>query len=70
MYIVLWPVSHNACTLADTVLDASQVTVIKRGAAPVDEHSGKVDTHQVLTTAVGVWDAMLNQSDFGKNTKT
>ncbi|KAG9223226.1 hypothetical protein CCMSSC00406_0000085 [Pleurotus cornucopiae] len=39
------------------------VTVIKRGAAPVDPMSGKVDTHQVLANDEGVWDAMLNQTD-------
>ena len=44
-----------------------KVTVLKRGAAPVDEHSGMVDTHQVLSTPEGVWDAMLNQTDVGKN---
>ena len=43
------------------------MTVLKRGAAPVDEHSGMVDTHQVLSTPEGVWDAMLNQTDLGKN---
>ena len=43
------------------------MTVLKRGAAPVDEHSGKVDTHQVLVTPEGVWDAMLNQTDLEKN---
>ena len=29
--------------------------------------SGMVDTHQVLATPEGVWDAMLNQTDLGKN---
>ncbi|KAH8101624.1 poly polymerase catalytic domain-containing protein [Cristinia sonorae] len=43
------------------------VTVLKRGAAPVDPVSGKVSTHQVLVTNEGVWDAMLNQTDVGKN---
>ena len=43
------------------------MTVLKRGAAPVDAHSGMVDTHQVLATPEGVWDAMLNQTDLGKN---
>ncbi len=33
----------------------------------MDEHSGKVDTHQVLVTPEGVWDAMLNQTEIGKN---
>ena len=41
--------------------------MLKRGAAPVDEHSGMVDTHQVLSTPEGVWDAMLNQTDVGNN---
>ncbi|KNZ78174.1 Poly [ADP-ribose] polymerase 2-A [Termitomyces sp. J132] len=39
------------------------VTVIKRGAAPVDPHSGRVDTHMVYTDGSTVWDAMLNQTD-------
>ena len=43
------------------------MTVLKCGAAPVDEHSGMVDTHQVLSTLECVWDAMLNQTDVGKN---
>ena len=64
---MLRPVSDNTCALADTAFDDLQVTVIKRGAAPVDEHSGKVDTHQVLVTPDGVWDAMLNQTEIGKN---
>ena len=64
---MLRPVSYNTCALADTAFDYPQVTVIKRGAAPVDEHSGKVDTHQVLVTPDGVWDAMLNQTEIGKN---
>ncbi|KAH9913415.1 PARP-domain-containing protein [Fomitopsis serialis] len=43
------------------------VTVLKRGAAPVDPCSGWVDTHQVLATPEGVWDATPNQTDIGKN---
>ncbi|THH21021.1 hypothetical protein EW146_g480 [Bondarzewia mesenterica] len=43
------------------------VTVIKRGAAPVDPVSGYVDTHQVYSSGDEVWDAMLNQTDVGKN---
>ncbi|EPQ61114.1 PARP-domain-containing protein, partial [Gloeophyllum trabeum ATCC 11539] len=39
------------------------VTVLKRGAAPVDPRSGFVYTHQVYADAEGVWDAMLNQTD-------
>ncbi|KAK0464174.1 PARP-domain-containing protein [Armillaria novae-zelandiae] len=39
------------------------VTVLKRGAAPVDPQSGKVHTHQVYANDEGVWDAMLNQTD-------
>ncbi|KAF9818516.1 hypothetical protein IEO21_02754 [Rhodonia placenta] len=46
---------------------AKMVTVLKRGAAPVDPCSGMVDTHQVLVTVDGVWDATLNQTDVGKN---
>ncbi|KAJ3724305.1 poly polymerase catalytic domain-containing protein [Lentinula guzmanii] len=41
--------------------------VIKRGAAPVDEVSGKVSTHQVYANEEGVWDAMLNQTDINEN---
>ncbi|KAJ3533877.1 hypothetical protein NM688_g7220 [Phlebia brevispora] len=43
------------------------VTVLKRGAAPVDPHSGMVYTHQVYVSEEGVWDAMLNQTNVGKN---
>ncbi|KAF8887759.1 PARP-domain-containing protein [Infundibulicybe gibba] len=46
---------------------AKMVTVIKRGAAPVDPFSGKVATHQVYTDSEGVWDAMLNQTDVSSN---
>ncbi|TFK57669.1 PARP-domain-containing protein [Heliocybe sulcata] len=40
-----------------------KVTVLKRGAAPVDPHSGLVYTHQVYSNSEGVWDAMLNQTN-------
>ncbi|VDC02029.1 unnamed protein product [Peniophora sp. CBMAI 1063] len=43
------------------------VKVIKRGAAPVDPTSGLVNDHQVLEMSGEVWDAMLNQTDIGKN---
>ncbi|KAA1468416.1 PARP-domain-containing protein [Dentipellis sp. KUC8613] len=43
------------------------VTVVKRGAAPVDPGSPYVDTHQVYASDGEVWDAMLNQTDIGKN---
>ncbi|KAL0951402.1 hypothetical protein HGRIS_008098 [Hohenbuehelia grisea] len=43
------------------------VTVLKRGAAPVDPTSGKVDSHLVYSNEEGVWDAMLNQTDIGAN---
>ncbi|KAH9836809.1 poly polymerase catalytic domain-containing protein [Rhodofomes roseus] len=46
---------------------AKMVTVVKRGAAPVDPCSGWVDTHQVLSTPEGIWDATLNQTDISKN---
>ncbi|KAG1757989.1 poly polymerase catalytic domain-containing protein [Suillus lakei] len=42
------------------------VTVVKRGAAPVDPMSSFVkclDTHQVYSNAESVWDAMLNQTE-------
>ncbi|KAI0641208.1 poly polymerase catalytic domain-containing protein [Trametes meyenii] len=48
-------------------LPQKMVTVVKRGAAPVDAMSSFVDTHEVLVTPEGVWDAMLNQTDLGKN---
>ncbi|KAH7913845.1 hypothetical protein BJ138DRAFT_1145132 [Hygrophoropsis aurantiaca] len=43
------------------------VTVVKRGAAPVDPVSHFVVTHQVYSNAQGVWDAMLNQTEVGSN---
>ncbi|KAG8941272.1 hypothetical protein FRC04_004634 [Tulasnella sp. 424] len=43
------------------------VTVLKRGAAPVDPYSGFSQTHQVLTNNGEVYDAMLHQTDVGKN---
>ncbi|EIM92706.1 PARP-domain-containing protein [Stereum hirsutum FP-91666 SS1] len=43
------------------------VSVIKRGAAPVDPQSGYVATHQVYASGGQVWDAMMNQTDVGKN---
>ncbi|KAL1675485.1 PARP-1-like protein [Schizophyllum commune] len=46
---------------------AKMVSVLKRGAAPVDPESGKVSTHQVYANSEGVWDAMLNQTDIGAN---
>ncbi|KAI3622559.1 poly-ribose polymerase [Moniliophthora roreri] len=43
------------------------VTVIKRGAAPVDSASKRVDTHQVYANDEAVWDATLNQTDVKDN---
>lgn len=43
------------------------VTVVKRGAAPVDPMSTLVNTHQVYSNAESVWDAMLNQTEVGSN---
>ncbi|TFK76676.1 PARP-domain-containing protein [Pluteus cervinus] len=43
------------------------VTVLKRGAAPVDLFSGKLDTHLVYSNAEGIWDAMLNQTNVANN---
>ncbi|OBZ78849.1 Poly [ADP-ribose] polymerase 2 [Grifola frondosa] len=60
----------NADAASSSKKDVSppkMVTVIKRGAAPVDALSGYIDTHQVLSNAEGIWDAMLNQTDYGKN---
>ncbi|KAI0757807.1 poly polymerase catalytic domain-containing protein [Daedaleopsis nitida] len=62
------PASKKAGKAKDVAdLPQKMVTILKRGAAPVDEHSGKIDTHQVLVTPEGVWDAMLNQTEIGKN---
>ncbi|KAL0065642.1 hypothetical protein AAF712_007283 [Marasmius tenuissimus] len=47
--------------------EKKMVTVIKRGAAPVDPSSGKVNTHQVYANDEGVWDATLNQTDVKDN---
>ncbi|KAI0369996.1 PARP-domain-containing protein [Pilatotrama ljubarskyi] len=59
------PASKKTRDAAD--LPQKMVTVVKRGAAPVDPMSGLVDSMQVLVTPEGVWDAMLNQTDLGKN---
>ncbi|KAH8834891.1 PARP-domain-containing protein [Flagelloscypha sp. PMI_526] len=49
---------------------AKMVTVLKRGRAPVDPMSGKVDSHQVYDDGTTVWDCMLNQTDIsGGNNK-
>ena len=75
---------QTTCVRRKKSADLSQVTVVKRGAAPVDPHSGMVgecpgrclvagrlmctaDTHQVYQNEEGVWDAMLNQTEVGKN---
>ncbi|KAH7883960.1 poly polymerase catalytic domain-containing protein [Phlebopus sp. FC_14] len=44
-----------------------QVTVIKRGKAPVDPVSQLVNTHLVYADNENVWDAMLNQTELGSN---
>ncbi|KAJ3004155.1 hypothetical protein NUW54_g4948 [Trametes sanguinea] len=41
--------------------------VLKHEKVPVDPMSGFVGTHQVLVTEEGIWDAMLNQTNIGKN---
>ncbi|KAJ3001242.1 hypothetical protein NUW54_g6555 [Trametes sanguinea] len=41
--------------------------VVKHEKVPVDPMSGFVGTHQVLVTEEGIWDAMLNQTNIGKN---
>ncbi|KAL5534672.1 hypothetical protein ACEPAG_1136 [Sanghuangporus baumii] len=47
---------------------SKMVTVLKRGAVPVDPTSSFVNTHQVYVSPDGeVWDAMLNQTNIGKN---
>lgn len=47
--------------------EKKMVTVVKRGAAPVDPMSGLVNSHQVYSNAENVWDAMLNQTEVGSN---
>lgn len=47
--------------------DENIVTVLKRGAAPVDPTSGLVATHQVYVSGNDVWDAMLNQTNIQNN---
>ncbi|KAL1664848.1 PARP-1-like protein [Schizophyllum commune] len=65
--------AKKAAAVDDDAMDeddeppAKMVSVLKRGAAPVDPESGKVSTHQVYANAEGVWDAMLNQTDIGAN---
>ncbi|KLO20418.1 PARP-domain-containing protein [Schizopora paradoxa] len=51
----------------DKALPEKLVTVIKRGAAPVDPNSQYVQTHQVLSYDGEVWDGMLNQTNINKN---
>ncbi|KAJ7785721.1 poly polymerase catalytic domain-containing protein [Mycena metata] len=51
----------------DMPAPAKMVTILKRGKAPVDPASGKVNTHQVYSNPEGVWDAMLNQTNIGAN---
>ncbi|KAF9652042.1 PARP-domain-containing protein [Thelephora ganbajun] len=51
----------------DTQGDRKMVTILQRGAAPVDPHSGMVATHQVYAGNGEVWDATLNQTDLSKN---
>ncbi|KAG1749621.1 poly polymerase catalytic domain-containing protein [Suillus paluster] len=55
---------------ADNMTDDNtkkMVTVVKRGAAPVDPISSFVNSHQVYSNAESVWDAMLNQTEVGSN---
>ncbi|KAJ6569595.1 PARP-domain-containing protein [Mycena capillaripes] len=53
----------DADDAADDDAPSKMVTVLKRGKAPVDPLSGKVNSHQVYSNAEGVWDAMLNQTN-------
>ncbi|KAJ6627012.1 PARP-domain-containing protein [Mycena sp. CBHHK59/15] len=59
--------ADDDATDADDDAPAKMVTVLKRGRAPVDPGSHKVDTHQVYSNMEGVWDAMLNQTNIGDN---
>ncbi|KJA17358.1 hypothetical protein HYPSUDRAFT_46567 [Hypholoma sublateritium FD-334 SS-4] len=61
--------AHVPTADADKDVDEPKkmVTIIKRGAAPVDPISGHVATHKVYTDTQGVWDAMLNQTDLSGN---
>ncbi|KAH7930598.1 PARP-domain-containing protein [Leucogyrophana mollusca] len=61
---------ENADAAADDKVDdkpKKMVTIVKRGAAPVDPESRFVHTHQVYADAEGIWDAMLNQTEVGAN---
>ncbi|KAG8894028.1 hypothetical protein FRB99_001559, partial [Tulasnella sp. 403] len=46
---------------------AKMVKIIQRGVAPVDPCSRYVSSHQVFVDGDQVYDAMLNQTDIGKN---
>ncbi|KAF5309111.1 hypothetical protein D9619_012829 [Psilocybe cf. subviscida] len=66
------PVSKMAAAVQDDEDDEDKedpkmITVIKRGAAPVDPPCGKTTTHQVYATDTEVYDAMLNQTDVSGN---
>lgn len=80
-----WCAQLAVCTMSVSYWSI-QVTIMKRGAAPVDPCSGyicqfferffslSIDyedfavTHQVYVSSDGeVWDAMLNQTNIGKN---
>ncbi|PPQ92485.1 LOW QUALITY PROTEIN: hypothetical protein CVT25_010430 [Psilocybe cyanescens] len=65
----LQPAAQNGSTDDSKPLEEEKkmVTVLKRGAAPVDPASNCVDTHQVYSNEQGVWDAMLNQTDVSGN---
>ncbi|KAF8588473.1 PARP-domain-containing protein [Ramaria rubella] len=54
----------------DAVDKKKMVTILKRGAAPVDPYSNFVDTHQVYEGDGEVWDAMLNQTDISGTTNS
>ncbi|PFH54702.1 hypothetical protein AMATHDRAFT_52452 [Amanita thiersii Skay4041] len=57
----------NAQVIQKDEESQKMVTIMKRGPAPVDPMSGKVDSHQVYSSAEGVWDAMLNQTVVSAN---
>ncbi|KAF9485628.1 PARP-domain-containing protein [Pholiota conissans] len=61
------PAPAAVVTAAPIDQPKKMVTVIKRGAAPVDPNSGYVITHQVYSDGGEVWDAMLNQTDISGN---
>ncbi|KAJ7806141.1 poly polymerase catalytic domain-containing protein [Mycena olivaceomarginata] len=67
------PASKKKAAADDDDDDApapKMVTVLKRGKAPVDKLSGKVNTHQVYSNDEGVWDASQSNCAMGTHNAT